>query len=158
MSMFREISVLSEIESGAPLSPYAKSYVSGRVRNSFYDYIMRKFQEAEEKHGLTKSKLAERLGYDKARISRVLGEPNNLTLETAAELLLGISYEELIPFSESLIGRAKSNYDAHAVHAASIEKKFNRSPDALDALRSRAEATNANEISSNGWRQSYAIG
>ena len=109
MTTFRKTPVKLEIAGDEPLSDYARGYLNQRVRNSFYDYIMRRFQEAAEQEGLTKTKLAERLGVTPSRVTRLLGSPSNWTLDTVSELLVGICREELRPTSEPYQGRATRN-------------------------------------------------
>ena len=93
--------ILSEIEGGAPLSDGALGYLTQRARNNFYDYVLTKFHEAEATRGLTKAKLAERLGLGRDRVTKLLGSPGNWTIDTVAELLVGIAREELVPDSNS---------------------------------------------------------
>ena len=109
MTTFRKTSVKSELAGDDPLSDYALGYLNERVRNSFYDYVLRRFQQAEEKENLTKAKLARRLGLEPARVTRLLGSPGNWTLDTVSELLVGICREELWPRSESYLERAAKN-------------------------------------------------
>lgn len=99
----------SEIVGEDPLSEYALGYLSERVRNSFYDYVLRRFHEAADQEGLTKAKLARRLGLKPARVTRLLGSPGNWTLDTASELLVGICREELQPKSASYLDRSARN-------------------------------------------------
>lgn len=110
MTMFQKTPVKSELAHDQPLSDYALGYLNARVRNSFYDYVLRRFHEAEEKEGLTKAKLARRLGLEPARVTRLLGSPGNWTLDTISELLVGICREELQPRSEPYLERDKRNF------------------------------------------------
>lgn len=112
MTTFRKTPVRSEIAGDEPLSGYALSYLNQRVRNSFYDYVMRRFQEAAKQENLTKAKLARRLGITPSRVTRLLGSPSNWTLDTISELLVGICREELRPCSEPYLGRATRNYQS----------------------------------------------
>ena len=112
MTTFRKTPVKSEIASDEPLSDYALGYFNERVRNSFYDYVLRRFHEAAEQEGLTKAKLARRLGLEPARVTRLLGAPGNWTLDTVSELLVGICREELRPQSESYLQRPARNYQS----------------------------------------------
>ena len=105
MTTFRQIPVKSEIAGDEPLSDYALGYLNERVRNGFYDYVLRRFHEAAERDGLTKAKLARRLGLEPARVTRLLGSPGNWTLDTVSELLVGICREELRPRSEPYLQR-----------------------------------------------------
>lgn len=104
--------VLSEIEGNERLSEVAKGYIAQRARNSFYDYVLTKFREAEAEHNLTKAELAERLGLGRDRVSKLLGSPGNWTIDTIAELLAGICREELVPSSQSFLRRAPRNHSA----------------------------------------------
>ena len=110
MTTFRKIPVKSEIAGNEPLSDYALGYLNERVRNSFYDYVLRRFHEATEKEGLTKATLARRLGLEPARVTRLLGSPGNWTLDTVSELLVGICREELRPRSEPYLERSVRNF------------------------------------------------
>lgn len=110
MTTFRKTPVKSEVAGDEPLSDYALGYLNERVRNSFYDYVLRRFHAAAERDGLTKARLAKRLGIAPARVSRLLGAPGNWTLDTVSELLVGICREELQPRSESYLERAPRNF------------------------------------------------
>lgn len=112
MTTFRRTPVKSEIEGSEPLSDYARAYLNERVRNSFYDYVLRKFHEAADKENLSKAQLARRLNLGPDRISKILGAPGNWTLDTISELLVGICREELVPNSASYLDRAPRNYRA----------------------------------------------
>lgn len=112
MTTFRKTPVKSEIAGDEPLSDYALGYLNERVRNSFYDYVLRRFHTAAERDGLTKARLAKRLGIAPARVTRLLGAPGNWTLDTVSELLVGICREELRPQSESYLERAPRNFQS----------------------------------------------
>ena len=112
MTTFQRTPVKSEIAGDDPFSDYALGYLNERVRNSFYDYVLRRFHETAEREGLTKAKLAKRLGIGPARVTRLLGAPGNWTLDTVSELLVGICREELRPQSESYLERAPRNFQS----------------------------------------------
>ena len=112
MTTFRKTPVKSEMSGDDPLSDYALGYLNERVRNSFYDYVLRRFHEAAERDGLTKARLAKRLGIAPARVTRLLGAPGNWTLDTVSELLVGICREELRPLSESYLERTPRNFQS----------------------------------------------
>jgi hypothetical protein len=97
---------------GPPIPEAKREYFRARLRNTLFNFILRKFLE-QEKSGLTKATLARRIGSRPDVISRWLGAPGNLTLDTVSDLLLGISAEELIPTSHSVLNRSPTNY----VHA-----------------------------------------
>ena len=109
MTTFRKTPLKFEIAGDEPLSEYSLGYLNERVRNSFYDYVLRRFHEAAQQKGLTKAKLARRLGLEPARVSRLLGSPGNWTLDTVSELLVGICREELRPQSEPYLERVVRN-------------------------------------------------
>lgn len=109
MTTFQQTPVKSELAGDERLSDYALGYLNQRVRNSFYDYVMRRFEEASKKEGLTKSILADRIGVTPSRVTRLLGSPSNWTLDTVSTLLIGICRAELLPASEPYLGRAKRN-------------------------------------------------
>jgi hypothetical protein len=102
-------SVLSQIESDDIIPAGTMAYLCERARNNFFDYVLAKFRLAEA-NGLTKAKLARRIGKTPDRVSHLLGSPGNWTIDTGAELLVGICREELIPASEPFIGRKPKNY------------------------------------------------
>ncbi len=112
--------LLSELANSDQLSVGALAYLCERTRNQYYNFVMEKFVEASEKKGLTKSKLARRIHKSPDRVSHILGAPGNWTLDTIAELLAGISTEELRPASVSLLGRPIQNI--HQENLISIEE------------------------------------
>lgn len=113
MNTSQKNSVLSQIESDEPLPPGTLAYLSERVRNDYYDYVLARLRD-QEKHGLTKAKLARRIGKSPDRISHLLGSPGNWTLDTITELLVGICREELTPQSKPYLGRVTANHNQQA--------------------------------------------
>jgi hypothetical protein len=105
--MYQVTSVLSELEGSAPLSVRTRAYVGQRARNAFHDYVIRKFKESD----MTKAELARRLQKGQDRINRLLNSPGNWTIDTVAELLAGISAEELLPNSATFLRRPPRNYN-----------------------------------------------
>jgi hypothetical protein len=102
----------SELEaghSGPPIPEAKRVYFQARLRNRLFNFILDRFVE-EQKNGLTKAKLGRRIGKSDAVVNRLLGAPSNLTLDTASDLLLGISAEELTPQAESLLNQSPQNY------------------------------------------------
>jgi len=98
----------SELAAGhsGPTVPEAKRvYFQTRLRNRLFNYILGRFVQ-EQKKGLTKAKLARRIGKPPEMINRWLGSPSNLTIDTVSDLLLGICAEELTPQSEPLLEMA----------------------------------------------------
>ena len=111
MTFSQRTTILSELSSEERLSAGTFAYLEERGRNSFYSYVMSKFREAED-DGLTKAKLARRMGKKPDNLSRILGSPGNWTIGMITALLAGICNEELIPNSQSFNGRASRNNSA----------------------------------------------
>lgn len=109
MNCSQKNTIPSEIASDAPLSAGTLAYLEARARNSFYDFIITKFKDAERR-GLSKAKLARRINKRPDQISHILGAPGNWTLGTITTLLVGICKEELLPSSESFLGRPCRNF------------------------------------------------
>ena len=108
---------LNEVEAGhdGPQIPSAKlAYLTERARGIMFEYIIEKFL-GQQINGLTKAKLARRIGKAPEVINRLLGTPSNMTIDTVSELLIGIGGEELVPNSKSLLNRSPVNY-SHATH------------------------------------------
>lgn len=111
MTTFRREPFLSElVETDTPIPEEKLEYLGERLRNNLYNFIISKFLERQETHGLTQAKLARRIDYDPGRLSKLLGAPGNWTMKTISDLLAGISAEELEPKSRSLLGRPPRNY------------------------------------------------
>jgi hypothetical protein len=103
-------SELSSGHSGGEISSPVRVYFEQRFRNRMYQFILDKFL-SEEKNGLTKAKLARRIGKTPDIINRWLGSPSNLTADTMCDLLLGIAGEEFeTPRSSSPFSPIRSNY------------------------------------------------
>lgn len=109
MTTSQKTPFLLAIEGDAPLSEGHKAYFKERVRNNYYDYVLRKFLEAEA-GGLKKADLARRIGWRPDQLSRTLASPGNWTLNSITELLLGICKEELTPSSMQVLQRPQANF------------------------------------------------
>lgn len=101
MTSSRQTPFLSDSAKSEAIPPQTLAYFQGRLRNRLFDYVLRKFLE-KEKTGLTKAKLARRIGRKPEVISRLLGAPGNWSLDTVSDLLLGIAEEELQTASQSI--------------------------------------------------------
>jgi hypothetical protein len=124
------------------ISPGTLAYIEARAKNRFYDYVLRKFLEREERDGFTKADLARRIGRRPEVITRWLGAPGNWTIETAAVLLAGICAEELEPQSRAFAGRPKRNFGTDDLlsgkKTAPLAKEANpREVASPEALKSR---------------------
>lgn len=106
-----QMQFLSEMKAGhdGPTIPEpTRVYFQERLKNRFFEFLLNRFLE-QQKFGLTKAKLARRIGRTPDVINRWLSAPSNLTLETASDLLLGINSEELEMDASSLLNRSATN-------------------------------------------------
>jgi hypothetical protein len=104
--------LLNELGAGhdGPTIPESKRvYFQERFRGRFFDFLVGRFLDAQ-RSGLTKAKLARRIGKSPEVINRWLGAPSNLTLDSISDLMLGISAEEPEIDGRSLLGRLPTNY------------------------------------------------
>lgn len=102
---------LYEIETGVggPQIPApTRAYFQQRLRQRVFAFLLGKFQKAQER-GLTKAELARRIEKTPDVINRWLGTPSNLQLDTIADVLIGISGEE-VSITASSIRRQPHNY------------------------------------------------
>ena len=112
MSTFQK-QLLNEIAAGHDGPPIPKSkrvYFQERFRWRLFDFLMSKFLAAKQR-GLTKAKLARRIGKPPEVVNRWLAAPNNLTANSICDLLLGIAAEEMEMSGRSVLNRAAVNYD-----------------------------------------------
>lgn len=109
MTTSQNASLLSELVGDSPISEMYLAFLAERARNSYYDFVVRKFLEAE-KTGLTQADLARKIRIEPPQLSRILGAPGNWTIATIAKLLAGICAEELQPSSRSFLNRPHGNY------------------------------------------------
>jgi hypothetical protein len=91
MTMFPTISGLSVPHDSAKIPGATVSYVQARNRRHLFNFIQAEFK----KSGITRAQLGARTGKGSDRISRLLGQPGNLTADTSAELLFAISGAEI---------------------------------------------------------------
>lgn len=104
--------LLNEIaagHSGPPIPEAKRVYFQERFRGRFFEFMIERFLAAQA-IGLTKAKLARRIGKPPEVINRWLGAPSNLTLDSISDLLLGISAEEPEINGASLLNRSPVNY------------------------------------------------
>ena len=102
-------SELAAGHNGPPIPEARRAYFRGRLRNRLFNFITKKFL-AEQEKGLTKATLARRIGKTPDVVTRWLGAPSNLTLDTISDLLMGICAEELMLSGESPLNQAPRNY------------------------------------------------
>jgi hypothetical protein len=105
MSTSHPISRMSPPAHGEKVPGVTFSYFNARNRRRSFDFLTKKFKES----GITRTELAIRTGKSRALISRLLGQPGNLTADTMAELLFAMSGEEIqYSTSRPSIGHIKS--------------------------------------------------
>lgn len=107
MSTF-QTHLLNEIGAGhdGPAIPESKRvYFQERLRGRIFDYLLSCFIR-EQANGLTKAKLARRIGKAPEVVNRLLAGPSNLTLDSISDLLIGVCAEELDVSGTSLLGRS----------------------------------------------------
>jgi hypothetical protein len=102
-------SELAASHSGPTIPEAKRVYFQTRLRNRLFNFILGRFVQ-EQNNGLTKAKLARRIGKPPEMINRWLGSPSNLTIDTVSDLLLGICAEELAPQSETLLEQSQQNW------------------------------------------------
>jgi hypothetical protein len=113
-----------------------RAYFQGRLKNRLHNLVIRKFEEAEIEHGLTRAELARRIGKRPEVLTRLLGAPGNWTLDTVSDLLLGIAGYELDATATKIADRAKRNSNYGAL---SDQTKFSGI-----GLNQKSDSTNIN--------------
>jgi hypothetical protein len=140
----------SELAAGhsGPTIPEAKRvYFQTRLRNRLFNFILAKFA-SEQERGLTKAKLARRIGKPSEVINRWLGAPGNLTLDTISDLLLGIGAEELTPEAEPLLNQSPRNFSPDPWIRQEDQPNRKQPPRPEDTLNLDREARDRSKIPS----------
>jgi transcriptional regulator with XRE-family HTH domain len=84
----RQISLLSEVRK-KPIPEATLIELLARLQSRIHSMILNAFNES----GLSQAELAERLGWDPARVSRCLGGSSNFTLKTINALMAAIGID-----------------------------------------------------------------
>lgn len=84
---------MTDTSRNEPVSKRDIHYYRRRQRNRVFAALTAFFTEESERDGITKRRIAERLGKDPAQITRWLSEPSNLTLDTISDLLMALHAE-----------------------------------------------------------------
>lgn len=103
MSIFPKKWSTLDSSSEEQLSAGQLGYFRARLRNAIHEAVLGKFIHEYESNGLTKARLAKRLGKRPEQITRWLAAPGNWTLETVSDLLLAMNSElrvEAAPWAE----------------------------------------------------------
>jgi hypothetical protein len=78
----------------ADVIPLGKlAFFRERFRHELHQLVLRKFLALQDARGFTKRDLARRIGRKPEQVTRWLGAPGNLTLDTVSDLLLGMAAE-----------------------------------------------------------------
>jgi hypothetical protein len=108
----------------AAKSPRDIAYYRRRFQNRVYAQIIKFVNEESQRGQLTKKDVAERLNKDPGQLSRLLGQPSNLTLDTITDLLLAFDAEaeppEIVKFSDRLKPNSMHPLIARAIHADAL--------------------------------------
>jgi hypothetical protein len=94
---------------GPPIPESKRIYFQERFRGRLFEFLVDRFI-IEQGNGLTKAKLARRIGKSPEVINRWLGAPSNLTADSISDLMLGICAEELEMDGSRLLNRVPINY------------------------------------------------
>jgi hypothetical protein len=89
---------------GPPIPESKRVYFQERFRGRIFDFLVSRFLR-EQKNGLTKAKLARRIGKPPEVINRWLGSPSNLTADSISDLLLGMCAEAVEIDGRSVLNR-----------------------------------------------------
>jgi hypothetical protein len=84
-----------------PIPEEVLDYFRRHLRHELHELIVRAFdrQKQDPRMGLTKKKLAERIRKRPERITRLLGKPGNLRVDTLSDLLVGMGIDPRTPFA-----------------------------------------------------------
>lgn len=96
MTTSQPATFLSEVISGVPIPPEKLGYFRGRFSNRLHELLLDLFVELERAGKITRASLARRIGKAPEQITRWLGAPGNLTLDTVSDLFLGMGYEPAV--------------------------------------------------------------
>lgn len=87
-----------------PFSESEKVFFRASNRRVVHGAVISKFLEKSEADNLTRALLAERLGVDRAQITRWLSSPGNWTIDTLSDLLLAMGCRARVEAEEIASG------------------------------------------------------
>lgn len=96
---------LSKPRRGSPVKVYELSAVRARNKNKAHSYLLEVFKES----GLSKAEVAKMLGKKPEQVTRWLGGPGNLTLDTLSDLLFVMKGQTFTIQATDDLARSKSN-------------------------------------------------
>ena len=82
-------------------------YFRARLKNRIHAMVMDYFVRIVKDKGFTKADLARKLNKRPEQITRWLGGPSNLTLDTVSDLLLAMGHEPLIGAADLALGAVR---------------------------------------------------
>lgn len=86
MRTSRQASPLSEPHGDEQIDRFTLSYMAGLARDRFHQMVLSAFEDS----GLSKAQLANRLGMDRSRVSKILNTSSNMTVETLGSVLFAL--------------------------------------------------------------------
>ena len=105
------------------------AYYRQRYQNRVFSALVKFVSEQSDAEHITKKNLADRLNKDAGQVSRLLGHPSNLTLDTISDLLLAFDAEAEPPDIELFRDKRAPNIMHHLMfRAQTLEmktRKFN---------------------------------
>ena len=99
---------ISEGLSAGPIPEEKLVYFRARLKNRIHAMVLDYFVLLVKDKGFTKADLARRLDKRPEQITRWLGSPSNLTLDTVSDLLLGMGREPLLGAVDLSLGARAS--------------------------------------------------
>ena len=135
MTTSAQNSLLSELRQ-KPIPEATLVELEARLQNRMHSMVLEAFNES----GLSQKDLAERLGWDNARVSRCLGGSGNWTIKTISALLAAIGVDLDDP-SYTSISELERRLKASAPSSSargSVKKHLRREPRVTIQVRTRA--------------------
>lgn len=118
MTISPRISMLSAPIDDEPITRGTLAYLRARYRGNVHSLIL----EELERSGIANARLARRLRMDAGQLSRLLGTPSNMSLDTVCDLLFAIAGKE--PDTKALLfGNMDKAADLAAREAAADVKR-----------------------------------